>query len=154
MKLSKLQKIILIIAGILILIQFIPVSKKVPVFNKSNDFSVVINADTTVINTLKNSCYDCHSYQTNYPVYSKIAPVSWFIQLHVNEGREHLNFSEWDLLPENKKVHQMEECIEVIENKDMPLKSYTLMHKNARLSTENNKMLIELFTEIKNANTP
>ena len=75
------------------------------------------------------ACYDCHSNQTTWPWYSNVAPVSWIIQRHVEEGRAVVNFSEWDRPQEG-----MREAAEVIEEGEMPPGYYRLLHQPARLS--------------------
>lgn len=74
------------------------------------------------------ACFDCHSNQTRWPWYSDLAPVSWFVQHHVEEGREELNFSEWT------RGGATDELAEVVREGEMPPRSYTLMHPSARLS--------------------
>jgi len=83
---------------------------------------------------LNKACYDCHSNQVNYPWYSKIAPISWMIIHHINEGREKVNFSEWNQLSKRKKIKFLNEIAEVVEKKEMPLSSYTLIHRDAILT--------------------
>lgn len=76
----------------------------------------------------RHSCYDCHSNQTEWPWYSSVAPVSWLVARDVVEGREHLNFSEWD-----QPNHGRDEIIEMVESGEMPPREYALMHSEARL---------------------
>jgi len=75
------------------------------------------------------ACFDCHSNQTTWPWYSHVAPVSWLVQRHVDEGREVLNFSDW-----SRGYHEADDAAEAVLEGDMPPKSYTLLHPNARLS--------------------
>lgn len=76
----------------------------------------------------KRACFDCHSNETKWPWYASVAPFSWLIQNHVNEGREKLNFSEWDLPRKEAK-----EAAEAVEKGKMPLRSYVVGHSEARL---------------------
>ncbi len=99
------------------------------------------NASSEVGNIIKNACADCHTNSTKYPWYSKIAPISFKMAAHVIEGKEELNFSEWQSYSVKKKDHKLEEIIEVLDEKEMPLKSYLLMHNEARLSNEQVKMI-------------
>ena len=78
----------------------------------------------------KQACFDCHSNETEWPAYSQVAPVSWFIQHDVAEGRAVLNFSEWQR-PQEEATEAAEEVLEG----EMPLRTYQLMHAHARLST-------------------
>jgi hypothetical protein len=82
------------------------------------------------------ACFDCHSNETEWPAYSKIAPVSWLIQHDVSEGRAVLNFSEWQRPQEEAK----EAAEEVLEG-EMPLRMYQLMHAHARLSVSDRERL-------------
>ncbi|WP_304139575.1 heme-binding domain-containing protein, partial [Mesonia mobilis] len=87
-----------------------------------------------VASILKTSCYDCHSNNTNYPWYQNITPVNYYLAEHINDGKKHLNFSEWENLSTSKKHHALKEILEEIEAKKMPLKSYLLLHQQAKLS--------------------
>lgn len=77
----------------------------------------------------KRACYDCHSNETHWPWYSNIAPLSWLVQDHVDEGREHLNFSEWD-----RPQKHAQDAAEEVEEREMPLGNYLWLHPGARLS--------------------
>ncbi|MFH2034907.1 MAG: heme-binding domain-containing protein [Candidatus Zixiibacteriota bacterium] len=114
---------------LLILIQFIPVDMAKP----SIDATLAIDAPPEVKQILENSCYDCHSYQTKWPIYSRIAPVSWLVASDVEEGRHKLNFSEWLSFSDQKKAKLKEEIIDEIEGNDMPLPIYLIMHSEAKL---------------------
>jgi hypothetical protein len=83
---------------------------------------------------LKSSCYDCHSDATNYPWYSRIQPIGLWISNHVKDGKRHLNFSQMMTYTSKRKNHKLEEIIETIDENEMPLKSYTLIHHHAVLS--------------------
>jgi hypothetical protein len=84
------------------------------------------------------ACYDCHSNETAWPWYSHLAPFSWSVQDHVDEGREHMNFSEW-----NHPSEHAHEAAEEVEEGEMPLSSYTWMHPTARLDEAEREALIE-----------
>ncbi len=84
------------------------------------------------------ACFDCHSNQTRWPWYSHVAPVSWFVQHDVDDGRKHLNFSEWQ-----KKYKDADDAPEVVTEGEMPLSVYVWMHAEAKLSTEQRKALAE-----------
>lgn len=84
------------------------------------------------------ACFDCHSNQTVWPWYSYIAPISWRVADHVDHGRGHLNFSEWD-----KPNEDFDEIKEVMDEGEMPLWDYLLMHTEAKLTPEETQALIE-----------
>ena len=129
-----LKKILIGLAVLLVLIQFIRIDKTNPPANQAKDFMTLTQPSDEVKGILINSCYDCHSNESTYPWYSDIAPVSWWLQHHIQEGREHLNFSEWGNYSEKRQQHKLDECIEEVEEGEMPLSTYTVMHKNAALS--------------------
>ncbi|MBT8316905.1 MAG: heme-binding domain-containing protein, partial [Lutibacter sp.] len=87
-------------------------------------------------------CADCHSNKTNYPWYSEIAPISWYLAQHVNEGKEYLNFSEWTTYNKNQKSHIINDLEEVLIDVEMPLKSYLLIHTEAKLSQNQYETLL------------
>ena len=84
----------------------------------------------------KQACFDCHSNETEWPAYSRVAPVSWLVQRDVSEGRAVLNFSEWQRPQEEAK-----EAAEEILEGEMPLRTYRLMHTHARLSAAERERL-------------
>ncbi|MBL4707344.1 MAG: heme-binding domain-containing protein [Flavobacteriales bacterium] len=125
------------------------VAEKTPFIEPSeNDFIAIEQPEEKVELMLKTICYDCHSNQIDYPWYTDIAVVSWWTQDHINEGREHLNFSEWGNYSGEKKEHKAEEAWEEIEEGEMPLESYTLIHRDADLSDEERELLVEYFKGI------
>jgi hypothetical protein len=90
---------------------------------------------------LRTSCYDCHSNHTNYPWYTNIQPIGLWMQWHVNEGKEELNFSEFKTFTPKRQKHKFEEIEEVIEANEMPLWPYTLIHTETKLSAEQMTLL-------------
>lgn len=144
-----LKRIFLLLALAFVVIQFFRIDKSIPEYNKSEDFIVTTNPPKEVEQLLLNACYDCHSYQTTYPWYAEIAPVSWMIQNHVIEGREHLNFSIWNDYSDKKKDHKLEECVEEIEKNKMPDEGYIKMHESANLRDGEKKLLINYFEELR-----
>ena len=96
-----------------------------------------------VAKILKTSCYDCHSNNTVYPWYSNIAPVSWWLDNHVSEGKEELNFDAWGTYSLKRKNHKLKEIKEMLEDKEMPLESYLWIHDEAKLSSDQQKAIID-----------
>ena len=130
----KVLKIIIwILIGSLIILQFIPV--KYPETSEDNEHDLVQSGaiPEEVAMILKTSCYDCHSNETRYPWYSYVAPVKWPVIKDINEGREELNLSEWDLLKVTDKIKMLDEMAEEVGDGNMPLPIYTLMHRKASL---------------------
>ncbi|MBV1925343.1 MAG: heme-binding domain-containing protein [Dokdonia sp.] len=91
---------------------------------------------------LTDTCFDCHSDQTRYPWYAEVAPVSYWLSDHVKDGKKHLNFSKWSEYSVKRKDHKLEEVVEMVEAREMPLDSYTWTHEEARLSDAQVEALI------------
>ncbi|MBL1213887.1 MAG: heme-binding domain-containing protein [Ignavibacteriae bacterium] len=127
---------------IFIAIQFIPVDRHNPPITGE------ITAPSEVKNILQRSCYDCHSNQTDWHFYSYIAPVSWLVTNDVNEGREELNFSEWNKYDSKKQNKKINEIYEEIAEGKMPMKIYLITHPSADL-TKNEKQVIKDWTDKK-----
>ncbi len=136
------KKIILFIVIALVVMQFIPVTKPETKKDNPNDITKDFHVPQEIATTLKTSCYDCHSMETHYPWYSKVAPVKWMLFNHIEEGREHLNFSEWALLPKEDKLDALDEVTEVLEEGEMPLETYLIMHREAKLSEKQKEDII------------
>lgn len=124
-------KILLVIVLTGIVIQFIPVDRT----NPPVDAAQTLTATPEVAAILERSCYDCHSNQTVWPWYSYVAPVSWLVASDVDEGREHLNFSEWEGYSERKKIGALDEIFEEVAEGEMPLSVYLITHGDAKVST-------------------
>ena len=95
-----------------------------------------------VIALLRAACYDCHSHETQWPLYSRLAPSSWLVVSDVNEGREHLDFSDWPTDPD-RIAKKLDRINEVLGYKEMPPKKYTLLHPEARLTEAQIKTLMD-----------
>jgi len=117
-------------AGLVVLvgIQLIPVRRTNPPVTGE------ISAPDPVMEVIRNSCYDCHSYETRWPWYSRVAPVSWRVASHVGEGREHLNFSQWQGMSADDRQEAMEDIWDEVQKGGMPLRDYLWMHPEAELT--------------------
>lgn len=149
LKKIKVKKVLLILLIIFCLIQFIRIDKTTKPINASKDLVAITAPDADITNTLKKACYDCHSNQPTFPWYTNIAPISWWIKHHIDEGSHHLNFSEWGTFSVKKKNHKIEECVELLESNEMPMNSYTWMHKEAKLSNDERLALVNYFKGLK-----
>ena len=98
---------------------------------------------------LQESCYDCHSNNTEYPWYNKVQPVAWFLEDHINEGKEELNFNEWDAYSNRRKNSKLKSIISQVKDDEMPLASYTLIHKDAKLSNSEKTLIIDYMKNLK-----
>ncbi|WP_313028323.1 heme-binding domain-containing protein [Soonwooa sp.] len=144
-----MKKVITVLLVAFIMIQFFPIDKINPEINPQMDFVNTKKPSITVAKILKTSCYDCHSNETKYPWYADIAPASWFLKNHIDEGRIKLNFSTWATYEPKRQAHKLEESIEMLEKDEMPLESYLLGHPEAKLTPETKKLLIEYFRQVK-----
>ncbi len=150
MKKKFTKKNILIgLLALLLVMQLFRINKTTHPVNPEKDFVTITSASPEVTGVLKQACYDCHSNQPSYPWYTNVAPVSWWIAHHIDEGQHELNFSEWGGYSEKRKNHKLEECIEMVEEGDMPLPSYTWMHKEAKLTDAQKLQLVEFFRAVK-----
>ncbi len=117
-----------------IIIQFIPIDLPENNTDITADILQTEKASDEVKLILEKACYDCHSNQTVYPWYSKMAPVSWLVARDTRLGRDELNFSEWGELSKRKRVKILSNMVEEVEDKKMPLKIYTVVHRDAILT--------------------
>lgn len=136
------KKILFILLGLVLVIQLIRPDTSTPAVDPTQDFMQVLQPPTEVATMLKTACYDCHSYETRYPWYNQIVPVSWWLANHVREGREHLNFSTFAAISPGDRAEVLEEIIEEIKKGKMPLDSYTWTHADARMSAEQKNVLV------------
>lgn len=140
-----LKKILIGLLVVLVLIQFFRPEK-----NNSNDLthdvSTKYKVPEEVSHILRVACNDCHTNKTNYPWYAQVQPVAWWLNDHVTEGKENLNFSSFTQLPIAVQNHKFEEVIEVIDENEMPLESYTYLglHPEAKL-TEDQKTALKTW---------
>ncbi len=140
-------KILLWSVVVFVLIQFIPVDRTNPPIQSSLNFVNVEKTPQKISEILKNSCYDCHSFETKYPKYAYVAPISWSVKHHINEGREHVNFSIWTTYNRDLKKNIMEKAILTIEDGKMPMPGYITQHPEAKLSAAERKILMNYFEE-------
>ncbi len=143
-----MKKILIGLLVVLVAIQFFQIDKTNPVADEKLDFLVMNNTSPEIATQIKASCYDCHSNQSVYPAYTYVQPVGWFVKNHIEEGKEHLNFSEFGNYSAKKQAHKLEESYEMIEKGEMPLSSYTIIHKEAVLDEAQQTALISYFKEI------
>jgi len=138
---------ILRIFGVVLLLAFITIQFFQPDKNQGavteNDILTVQKVPAEIAGILKESCFDCHSNVTRYHWYHNIAPVSWMIDDHIQEGKKELNLSNWGKTDLYDKITTLEEVAQETRRKTMPLKSYLIMHPKARLSDEQIEALNE-----------
>ena len=131
--------------ALVVIIQFFQIDKSPVPTEPSQDFITMTHPPVEIKELLKSVCYDCHSGSTQYPWYTYVQPVGWWIGHHIEEGQEHLNFAQWGTYNEKRQKHKVTECIEEVEEGEMPLNSYTWAHSEARLSKDQRDNLIAWF---------
>ncbi|MBD3868796.1 MAG: heme-binding domain-containing protein [Acidobacteria bacterium] len=126
----------IVLVALIVLIQFIPADRTNPAAEAE------VFAPDEVKNILRKACFDCHSHETEWPWYSRVAPVSWWMANHVEHGRADLNFSRWPLFNFESQKHLLGEIEEEISQDEMPLKSYRIGHPEARLTDGEKEILL------------
>jgi len=148
---KRIKKIAGALLIVVVLIQFIQ-----PARNRSSEISSLdliktVNVPGNIQSILKTACYDCHSNNTNYPWYSRIQPFGWLLAGHIRKGKGELNFSEFDSYSTRRKISKLNGIANSIKDGTMPLNSYTMIHKDARLSKEDKILLIDWATRTKDS---
>ncbi|MEX0995838.1 MAG: heme-binding domain-containing protein [Flavobacteriaceae bacterium] len=149
MKVVKIISLVLLVA--FVGIQFLPTERNQSDVVPKTDFMLVNDVPVNIQNKLKVSCYDCHSNNTRYPWYNKVQPVAWLLENHIKEGKGELNFSEWDTYSNRRKNSKLKSIINQIEDNEMPLYAYTLIHRNAILSKTEKELVIGYMKQIKSS---
>jgi hypothetical protein len=126
-----------VVFAALLVAQLVPISRDNPPVTGD------LAAPVPIAAALRTSCYDCHSNETRWPWYGRVAPISWLVAHDVREGREHLNFSQWSSYSPEKRGHLLEEIGEEVERGKMPMRIYTWMHADARLDEPGRQALLD-----------
>jgi len=140
MKTRVSRKVIIsaaVLAALFLFIQLIPVEQANPPVEAD------LVAPSQVTDILRRACYDCHSHETSWPWYSRVAPFSWWLAEHVSDGRADLNFSRWPLFDFEARELMLRDIEKQIVDGTMPLRSYVLGHREARLSDRDREILLE-----------
>ena len=122
-------------------IQFVPTALNQTNVIPKTDFLLVNKVPKEISLILKESCYDCHSNNTSYPWYNKIQPAAWFLENHIKEGKNELNFNNWNNLSNRRKNSKLKSIINQINDYKMPLRSYRLIHRSAILSKSEKELV-------------
>lgn len=135
-----IKRILLILLVALIAIQFVRPAKNVST-DQSRNIKTLYAVPENVHTILTKACNDCHTNNTIYPWYAAVQPVLWWLDDHVKEGKSHLNFDEYTTYNLRRQYHKMEEVIEMVKEKEMPLDSYTWVHRDAKLTDDERVIL-------------
>ena len=134
---SLLRWVALGLGVVFLALQFVPVDRVNPPIERN------VDAPGEVERILRRACYDCHSHETRWPWYSHVAPLSWWIADHVEPGRGDLNFSQWPTFDFVEQGLALEDIEEQIRKGEMPLRSYLILHSEARLTQEDRETLLD-----------
>ena len=136
------KRILLGLAVIFAAIQFVQPAKNIAARPSANDIIDHYATPPVVKQMLEVACYDCHSNTTRYPWYANIQPVGWWLASHVNDGKQHLNFSEFSAYSPKRAAKKLDQIIDEITDHEMPL-AYKLGHPDARLTNAQSKLLTD-----------
>jgi len=143
------RKILLVLLFLFILIQFFRPARNVASGTQGNYIGNTYPVPAEVKPILEKACFDCHSNNTGYPWYNNIQPVACWLNMHVRDGKAHLNFDEFLSYSVKKQDKKMDECIKEVKEGAMPLKSYTWIHRDAKLNAKEKTLLIDWATNIR-----
>jgi hypothetical protein len=149
LKINMLKWFLMLVVFAGVIIQFIRPARTVSQGVRDQDISKAYSVPGNVYESLRRSCYDCHSSETVYPWYSHIQPLGWWLQDHIDEGKRELNFSDFACYPLKKQRHKLEEIVEVVEGGQMPLPNYLWIHRNARLDEHQKKIMIKWARDLR-----
>jgi len=140
---SRTKKMLLGALVLFIVIQFIRPARNINGQVLPTDISKLYSIPPNVQASLKTACYDCHSNNTRYPWYMNIQPVGWYLAWHISEGKKELNFSDFGSYSQRKQKGKFKSIANTIKDNEMPLSSYSLIHKDAELTTGEKAQLID-----------
>ena len=148
----KIKIVFLILLVVFVLIQFIRPAKNQSTSQElTTDITGIYAVPNDVQTILKNACYDCHSNNTQYPWYVNIQPVGWFMAGHIKNGKKELNFNEYGTYSSKRQRNKLKRMKEQIEENKMPLSSYTLIHREARLTANQKEQITRWIDSTLNA---
>lgn len=147
MKLIK--KILLALLIVFIIAQFFGPDKNEGDYASIEAFIAETKPSPEVKGILQESCFDCHSDVTRYPWYNNITPVNYWLADHIDHGKGHFDVSKWSEYNVKKKDHKLDELIEMVEEKEMPLNSYTWTHSEAKLTDAQIKAVVDWAKDVR-----
>lgn len=143
-----MKKVLVVLVVAFVIMQFFRIDKTNPAPTPGMDFLNIKKTPESTAKLIRNGCYDCHSNESKYPWYSNIQPVAWFLKDHIDEGRKELNFSTFATYEPKRQAHKLEEAAELVENGEMPLESYLLMHPEAKFTDAEKKEMVDYFKAV------
>ncbi|HRO46612.1 heme-binding domain-containing protein [Agriterribacter sp.] len=140
---SRMKKIGLGVLIVLTGIQFIKPASNENGQALPSDISTTISIPSNVQLILQTACYDCHSNNTNYPWYASIQPMGWLLNNHIKDGKKELNFSEFGSYSLRRQLSKLKSIASQVKDDEMPLASYTMLHRKARLTKEQKALITD-----------
>jgi hypothetical protein len=131
-----LKWVVIVLAGLIAVMQLIRPARTNPPVDESRTLSARMQLTPEAAAILNRSCNDCHSNQTRWPWYSNVAPISWFVINHVNDGRRQMNFSDWAQYDRSEQASYLKKICSEVKSGGMPIHSYLWLHGDAKLSSE------------------
>lgn len=147
----RTKKWLLILLITFVVIQFIQPARNHSGQVSPSDIANVYTLPSDVQRIFKAACYDCHSNNTTYPWYANIQPGGWWLAFHIKEGKEELNFSEFGNYSAKRKINKLREIGNSLTDGTMPLSSYLLIHKDARLTKEEKELVTAWTNKVKDS---
>jgi hypothetical protein len=138
-----LKKVLFLLFAVFIAIQFIQPARNTSGQVLPTDISKTVSVPENVHAILQTACFDCHSNNTRYPWYNYVQPAAWILANHIKHGKKDLNFSEFGSYSTRRQQSKFKSIASQIEDGEMPLYSYTMIHKNARLTKEEKLVIIK-----------
>jgi hypothetical protein len=143
------KKILLPAVGAALLLQFFRTERNAGQAFGPDEITTRYAAPAEVKQLLSVACYDCHSNATRYPWYANVQPVAWWLGKHVQEGKTELNFSAFGTYSKKKAIRKLEACSDEVGRGEMPLPSYKWIHRDARLTDAQAKLLSDWFESVR-----
>jgi hypothetical protein len=141
-----IRKVLVFLLVVLLIIQFFRPAKNISPADQPNALAKVYPIPADVDTVLQNACYNCHSNNSKYPWYFNIQPSAWFLANHIKDGRRHLNFDEFMAYSKEKQDDKLKDLPDMVEHEEMPLPSYTWIHRDARLN-EHQKAIVSAWAK-------
>ena len=146
-----LKIVLLVLLLVIIVIQFFRPAKNISNVVSKNDITTKYPVPDSVEHILKVACNDCHSNNTVYPWYAEIQPIAWWLNNHIVDGKKHLNFSEFTKYRIRKQHIKFDQINELVKENEMPLASYTWIHKDAKLTDRQKRTIAAWATSIRDS---
>ncbi len=150
---QRKYKILLILLAVFVFIQFFQPNQNTGETASENDITKVYQVPDAVHAVLKKACYDCHSNSTNYPWYTHIQPFGWLMNSHIKEGKSELNFNEFGSYSARRQRSKIKAILASIKDGSMPLTSYTLIHRDAKLNNTQKTLITNWLSQLEEASS-